>query len=199
MSFVTVAVSAQAASAGMGMVGSYFGAKSQQDQLAFDAEMADLNAKVSESTAQTALLAGQREVQKSRLSTANLKSAQRVGLAASGVALDEGSAVNVLTTTDYFGEIDANTIEANAIREAWGYRTQAANYKAQATSARGAARAINPGASALTSFIGNAAKVAGSWYQMDKVGALDSAPAGASTAPAGGTGFKPPKTGFWGN
>jgi hypothetical protein len=196
--FVRVAVSAQAAGAGMGMVGAYFGAKSQQDQLAFDAEMADLNARVSESTAQTALLAGQREVQKSRLSTANLKSTQRVGLAASGVALDEGSAVNVLTTTDYFGEVDANTIEANAVREAWGYRTQAANFKAQAISARGAAKAINPGAAVLTSFLGNAAKVGGDWYQMSKSGAFGGGAQPAGAAPVGG-GLKAPKTGFWGN
>lgn len=197
MSFVTVSMGLQAAGAVGGIFSSYYGAKSKQNQLAFEAEMADLNAKVSESTAQTALLAGQREVQKSRLSTARLKSAQRVAMASNGVALDEGSAVNVLTTTDYFGEVDANTVNANAIREAWGYRTQSANYRAQAISSRGAAKAVSPTGAAITSFLGNAAQVAGDWYQLDKSGAFDKSPA-SGNAPVG-SGLKAPKTGFWGN
>ena len=196
--FTKVAVGMQAAGAGMGVVGAYFGAKSQQDSLAFQAEMAELNARVSESQAQVALAAGRREVQRSKLNTAGIKSRQRVSMAANGIALNEGSAQAVLTTTDFFGEVDANTIEANAIRQAWGYRTQAVNQRNDAAMARSARGAINPGMSAVTSFLGAAPKVAADWYAMNKAGAFDQPAQASGSAPTGGGLTTKNLTGFWG-
>jgi len=144
------------------------GAKASQMQLRFNADIADINARMSESAAQSTLLAGQREEQKSRIATANLKGTQRASMAANGVDLGEGSAAQILTSTDVLGEIDANTIQSNAIRSAWGYRTQGASTKAQADSSRAAAGAISPSSAYTTSLIGGAGQVAGSWYQAGK-------------------------------
>ena len=151
--------------------GAYYGAKSQKLALGFQADMDDINASLSETAAQRAVMAGQREEQSSRLNTANIKSKQRVAMAAGGIDLGEGSALNVLTGTDLMGEVDAKTIAQNAVTTAWGYRTQAVNDKISGMMKRSAAKGINPAMSAATSLLGSATKVAGSWYGMNKVGA----------------------------
>jgi len=116
-------------------------ARMQATSMELNAILADINARGAEADARTAIMAGQREVQKLQLDTANLKSRQRVGLAANGVDLGEGSALNILTTTDVMGEIDANTLEANATRAAWGYRTKKAGYIAESIMATASADA----------------------------------------------------------
>lgn len=52
--------------------------------------------------------------------------AQRAGYAASGVDVQSGSAVQVEGQTAAMTELDAQVIRNNAMREAWGYKTQAA-------------------------------------------------------------------------
>jgi hypothetical protein len=63
------------------------------------------------------------------------------------------------------GEIDANTLEANAIKNAWGYKTQAVNQRNQALTSRSAASSISPGTAAMTSLIGSGSQVAAGWYR----------------------------------
>jgi hypothetical protein len=157
--------------------GAYAGAQSQKQSLALQANLADINARMSESAAQATLLTGQHEEQRSQIATANLKGTQRASLAASGVDLGVGSALNIQTTTDAMGEIDANTIHSNAVRSAWGYRTQGVNQSNQALMSRAASDAINPNQAATTSLIGSAGSVASSWYQFNKAGAFDMQPA----------------------
>lgn len=147
-------------------VSSYYGAKSQQ-------QMLNLQADMQEQQAQSTLQAGERAEQTSRLSTAGLKGAQRAAMAANGVDLGEGSAARVLTSTDVLGESDAETIRANAIRQAFGYRVDA-------TMKRGAARAISPVMAAGTTLLGSGAQVASGWYQLDKQGAFAAKKQGAT-------------------
>ncbi len=163
----------QGAGAASSALGAYYGAQSQKQSLELQANLADINARMSESSAQQTLLTGQRDEQKSRIATANLKGTQRAGMAANGIDLGEGSAAQVLTSTDVMGEVDADTIAANAVRSAWGYRTQGVNQSNQALMSRASAGAINPGQSALTSLLGSAGTVAGNWYQYNKAGAFD--------------------------
>lgn len=160
----------QGAGAASSAVGAYYGAKSSKASLELQANLADINARQLESTAQSTLLTGQREEQKSRIATANLKGSQRASLAANGVDLGVGSAEQILTSTDVLGEIDANTINANAVRSAWGYRTESTNQKNQALMSRASASAISPGGAAVTSLLGSAGSVASSWYLMGKAG-----------------------------
>lgn len=161
----------QGAGAATSAVGAYYGAQSQKASLELSAGMSEINARMSESAAQATLLTGQREEGRSRIATANLKGAQRAGLAANGVDLGVGSANEILTTTDVMGEADANTIHANAVRSAWGHRTQAVNQSNQALMSRASASAINPLMSTATSLLGSAASVAPGWYQYSKAGA----------------------------
>jgi len=196
------AMGLQGAGVASSALGAYFGAQSSKLTLEGQADTADINARMVASSAdanrtiaeinartlekqaQGTLLTGQREEQKARIATANLKGKQRATLAANGVDLGAGSAENIQTTTDVMGEIDASTIAANAVMSAWGYRTQASNVKAQALiddanaktsitnlnnqarTSRSASSAISPETSAFTSLMGGAGQVAASWYKM---------------------------------
>ena len=161
----------QAAGAAMGTVGSYYSAQNTKSNLQMQANLADTNAQIAELGAQSALAQGAKEEQRSRLQTTALKKSQRVALAANGVDLGQGSAAELLTSTDLMGDIDANTIKANAVRSAWGYRTQATNYQNQALMDRAAAGAISPGAGAVASLLVSAGSVVQSWYQFNQAGA----------------------------
>lgn len=159
-------------------VGSYYGAKSQASTLNFQAGMADTNARMSETAAQGALMRGQRESGALTLKAGQLKGRQRAAMAANGIDLGEGNAAEIQASTDVMKEIDANTIESNAVMEAWGYRTQGVNASNEALMARATAGSISPFGSAAGSLLGSAGSVASSWYSMNKAGALDGTPFG---------------------
>lgn len=143
-----------------------------------DASLLDLNASISETQADMAIGMGQREEQKLRLGSAQLKSRQRTALAASGVDMGVGSAARVLATTDYMTEVDAGEIRANAARSAFGYKVQSVNQKSAAMSARtqgvnysagsafasASASGISPSMAAVSSLLGSAGSVAPSMY-----------------------------------
>lgn len=131
----------------------------------------------------------------SNTATANTKSQQKVGLAANGVDVTQGSAADVLTSTDYTGVLNNQnindaaarnvaTIRDNAVRNAWGYRTQSVGYQNQANvdkadaelyrydagRQRAGSAGISANSAAAVSLIGSAGQVAGSWYNSKKVG-----------------------------
>lgn len=174
MSFAISAVALSASGAVSGAVGSYWSAKNNQITLEGQAALADTNARIAELGAQQELFRGQQEVARLTMAAGQLKGRQRVALAANGVDLGVGSAAELQASSDLMKEIDKNTAHANAVRSAWGYRTQGINYQAEATAKRGAAGGISPGLTAFGSLLGSAGQVAGSWYSMNKAGAFNS-------------------------
>ena len=151
------------AAAGTKAIGAWSQAKGQKTQLGLDAALADLSAQQKEQQARDALMAGDRQSQAIMLQTAQTKSSQRVALAANGVALDSDSAVNLLSSTDYLGQVDHNTNAANAISSAWGIRTGAVNDRNQALMDRATRKSISPAMAAMTSLIGSSGQVADTW------------------------------------
>lgn len=89
----------------------------------------DRNAQLAELQAQDAIERGQVEETKSRRQTEQVIGRQRVSLAAQGVDINKGSALDVQADAAYLGELDALTIRNNAAKEAWGYRVQAQDYR----------------------------------------------------------------------
>ena len=151
-------------------IGSYFGAATQKAVLNGQAAVADSNARISELGAQSALMQGQQQVGALTLRAGQLKSSQRAAMAANGIDLGTGNAAELQASTDIMKEIDANTLTANAVRSAWGYRTQAMNFKNEALTRRASAGALSPGMAAASSLLGSAGSVASSWYAMNKAG-----------------------------
>ncbi|CAB4133187.1 hypothetical protein UFOVP140_54 [uncultured Caudovirales phage] len=107
-------------------------------------QIAELNARMSEDNAQNALRQGERAQQNLDLKAAQVKSTQRATMAANGIDLGSATPLNILTSTDVMHASDANAIASNAIRAAFGYRTQEVNYENQATlaTATGQAQSI---------------------------------------------------------
>ena len=153
-------------------IGSYYSASANRAALKSQAAVADVNARIAELGAQSSLNQGQHQVGALTLKAGQLKSSQRAAMAANGIDLGVGNAVEVQATTDLMKEIDANTLKANAVRSAWGYRTQGVNFQNEALMKRATAGAISPFGSAAGSLLGSAASVAGSWYSLNKSGAL---------------------------
>lgn len=162
----------QTAGAISGAVGGFYSAKMTKNQLAFEADMARINARIAELGARSALDRGQKEVAGLTLQAGQLKSRQRAAMAANGIDLGTGSAAEVQASTDIMKEIDKNTIEANAVRSAWGYRTEAANYQSAAMMKEGSAAGINPLMAGASSLLTGATQVASSWYQFKRNGEI---------------------------
>ena len=106
------------------------------------------------------------------LNAGRMKSAQRAAMAANGIDLGVGSAAELQASTDIMKEIDMATIEANAMRSAFGYRSQAMNFENEALAKRATAGAISPFGSMASSLLGSAGSVAGSWYSLNNSGNL---------------------------
>ena len=102
----------------------------------FNASNAEFNARLFEFGAQQELQKGAAEVARLTLQAGAMKSTQRAAMAANGIDLGEGSAAEVQASTDIMKDIDKNTLTANAIRSAFGYRQQATNAQLEAYSAR---------------------------------------------------------------
>lgn len=161
-------------------IGAYASVKATKANLRMQAALNEINAQSAERTAQSTLAAGQHEEQASMLRTAQLKSTQQAEFASNGIDLGEGSAARVLTSTDVMGTIDKNTIAANAVRSAWGYRTAAVNDGNSALFASASAGSLNAGATAATSLLGSAGSVAQNWYMLNKSGAFTPPPGSTS-------------------
>lgn len=148
--------------------GSFLSARSSRDQLRFEADLAEINAERAERAAQQELRRGGQAQRAVRLRGAQVKSSQRARLAANGIDLSSASAVELQTSTDYITEVDAQTIEQNAIRAAWGHRTAGTNARMSAASGRAAASAISAGAEGFSTLLTQAGQVAGTWYSVRK-------------------------------
>lgn len=180
-----MALSSMALSAGgalSGAAGAYYGASSQKTAYNAAADTAETNTHIAELRAQSQLKSGEREEQKHRLATANLKGTQRAALAANGVDLGEGSAAQILAGTDVVGEIDALTIRQATIGAAGDTRMERVNYENDARTARNTARGINPSSAAFTSLLGSATEIAGKWYSFDQAGAFGGSKTGVQSS-----------------
>ena len=156
----TVAMGAQAVGGVAQAIGAYDSTAARRNMLGMDAQIAQLQGS-------QALAAGQAQEEDSRLQSGQLFGRQRAQLAANGVQLGSGSALDLLTGTKVIGNIDATTIHNNALRAAWGYQTQS-------DIDRYAASNLNPTTTALTTLLGSAGSVANSWYRYNN--AMNGAP-----------------------
>jgi hypothetical protein len=94
-------------------------------------KLADYNAQVAEYQAADALARGRQAETRLRTDVKGVIGEQRAAFAASGVDINDidSTAVNVQANTAALGEMDALAIRLNAAREAWGFKSQAADYR----------------------------------------------------------------------
>lgn len=128
------AVSAVAAVAGAGVA--YVGAQNSAQATAnadkYNEEIAANNQQQANAAATAALQQGQVAQQQKANQEDVLMGQQKAGLAANGIDVGSGTAVDLLGDTKAAGEFDQLTITNNAQREAAGYTNQGINYQNQA-------------------------------------------------------------------
>ena len=149
----------------------WFSSQNLKSSLQFQSRMAEINRRMSESSAQNELDIGRKRIAGLTLKAGQVKSSQRAAMAANGIDLSEGNAAEVQASTDLMKETDMNTIQQNAINNAWGYRIQGSNYGAEAAMRGAAANSVSPAGEAFGSMLTNANSVASGWYMRKLAGA----------------------------
>lgn len=148
------------------MYGSYQQGKAQQAQYDYQAKVNENNRQIAEWQAQDALDRGEIEEKKHRIKVSRLKGTQRSVLAANGVEVDSGSALDTILDTAELGELDALTIRSNSERESYDYKVAAMNQGAEAglntLAGKNASTAGKYGA--MTSLLTGANSMADKWY-----------------------------------
>ena len=143
------------------------------------ANIARINAQTMELNAQYALKRGEDAIVQKTMAAGRMKSSQRAALAANGIAVGEGSAAELQASTDIVKEIDTNTIKSNATREAWGYRTQATNYRGQALMAEASQQST--GLAFGSTLLQGAAQVGANYMVMRANGVFGDSQTGADS------------------
>lgn len=158
-----VALGATALSGLASSYGAWQQASAQKAAAQYDAQAADQNAAIAGRAAADAALRGQDEVGRQSIETAQLMSRQRVALAATGVDLASGSALDVTGDTAFLSALDRATIRANAERETYAARIGASNALGQARQSRAAAGSASPLLVGGSTFLSGATLVADRW------------------------------------
>jgi hypothetical protein len=179
----------QGVGAATSAIGAYGSAKSQKSALGFQAQMADMNAELAERRAQISLEQGAYQAQEIERGGARQKGAQRAAMGASGIALGSTTAQAIVVGTDLVTAEDAQQARINAVRAAWGQRTEATNMRNEGRAARANARGINPMGAAATSLLGSATSMTRSAYDMGMFKGSGVTSSGGAQ-PSSGSGFR---------
>lgn len=161
-----VGLGAQVAGAVGSTYSSYRKSQGEAQGYEYQATVARNNEQLAEWQAQDALERGVVNEQQVRLNTAKVEGQQRSILASRNVAINEGSALNILADTKFLGERDARTAGDNSRREAWALRNQGKGYASNAAFLQQRANAQSPGMDAAGTALAAAGKVAQSWYSL---------------------------------
>lgn len=102
----------------------------------YEQKVFETNAEVADMQAQDAIARGREAEMRQRRAGHRLIGSQRAALAAQGIEVDSGSALDVQKDTAGLSELDALTIRNNAAREAWGFTVQAMDLRNQGRLAR---------------------------------------------------------------
>jgi len=130
MAALTAALAALTAA---GTIGKFAGERNQanaaQQQGNYESSVYNQNADIADMQAHDAIARGREAELRQGMQTKQLVGSQRAALAASGIDPNVGSSAEIQADTNLLGTLDALTIRNNAAREAWGYGTQATQYR----------------------------------------------------------------------
>lgn len=132
----------------------------QRQQAKYEAEVATQNAKIADMQAENAKQIGNIEEERQRARVRQMIATQRASFAANNVDTGTGTALEVLGDTAGYGYADATQIRSNALREAWGFKVDAANSRGRAQAAR-----YNGRIGALGTLLTTGAQAAGQFQQ----------------------------------
>lgn len=174
ISALVTSIVATVVSTTMGVVGSVQQAKSTQAQYNYQAEVNRRNAKVAQANADQKRQEGIEESRMQRMKTLQKIGSQQAAMAANGIDISSGTALDIVEDTSAMGELDALTTRYNAETQAQAYEQQANNFSNQANLdvfagqnayKSGMINAVGQGFQGL----GSAAGVAANWYSPNSI------------------------------
>ena len=165
-SLETIGLGAQAAGGVMQTYGAYRKSAGEQQGYEYQSQVARNNAQLDEWQAQDALTRGAATRMQIQAKGAQVAGTQRAVFASRNVAVDEGSALNILADTAYGTARDANIATDNAAKEAWALRMHAAVGESNAGFLKARADQQSPFTDAAGTALTSAGRVASSWYTM---------------------------------
>lgn len=171
-----------AASAAVGVASAVTSGIAQSQALSYQAQVAAINAGISEQNATSEIAAGQNAEQIQKMKTGNMVSQTTVDVAAHGVDVGSDSAQNLVSAEKLAGSVDAMTIRYNAARAAYGYDVQAWQYKTEGQADKQGAHNALIGAAlgGLGSFLGGASSLFGKAAQFKAAGVFGGGGGGGS-------------------
>lgn len=174
LAIASLAVTALAT--GASVYGQIQAGKAAQDQAAYQAGVARNNEILAKRAADDARVRGELEMQQAFIKNQNLLGRQRAVLAANGVDVNTGSALQIQKDTAQLGKLERLTIRSNAEREALGFEAQGMNFNADAQLAtlKGDAAAASSRTAAFSTALTGAGDVASKWYAFKKEGVFGS-------------------------
>jgi hypothetical protein len=128
-------------------------------------KIADYNVDLAKVKTADALSAGAIAEDRQRARARQIEGAQIASMGSSGAVVGEGSFGSILDQTVVYGELDSQTVRANALKQAWGLNTQA-----QADNLQGAMASLQGKYSAASTLLSSAPSVyksgqAASWWK----------------------------------
>ncbi len=157
-----------------GMVTSSVQGKNQQAMYNYQAKVNENNAKIANMNAAQERQSGLEEARLKRIKTLQNIGSQQVAMAANGIDITSGTALDTIEDTAQFGELDALMTQYNSERTAINYEQQAGNFynqanldkiAAQNASTAGKMNTFAYGMKGLSDFggLGNLGKVSSKW------------------------------------
>ncbi|MBQ8475708.1 hypothetical protein IJ531_01450 [bacterium] len=119
------------AGSAMGAVSSYNQGKTQKAQYEAEAKVAQKNAKIAQNNADQKRQEGIEAARTQRIKTLQAVGAQQTAIAANGIDISQGSALDLIEDTAAMGELDAITTRYNAESQAQSYEMQRDNFNNQ--------------------------------------------------------------------
>lgn len=146
----------------------YAQGEAQRMQGQYQKNMADINARNAELSAEDSIKRGGEAAASYRKKINQTVGAQRAALAAQGIDVNADDALSLQDETRQIGEMDVLTIKNNALREAFGYKSQAQSYQSAGAYAE---KAGNTGA--RNTLIGGGLQAASYAYSRNPKGKKD--------------------------
>lgn len=172
---IVVSLVSAAASTAMGVVSGVQQANAAKAQMNYQADVNKRNAKIAQANADMKRQEGIEESRLQRIRNLQKVGAQQAAMAANGIDVSSGTALDVVEDTAAMGELDALTTRYNAETQAQAYERQANNLTNQANMdiisgqnayKSGITGAIGSGFKGL----GDTASVASRWYSPNSIG-----------------------------
>lgn len=188
VSIIAVAgVALSAVSAGVGAVGAMNSAKAQSENAAYQAQVAKNNQIIASQNAEFTIQAGQVKAADEALKNRQRQGAVLTGLAANGLDVNSGTPLAVEETEKETGALGTQRVIDAASLQAYGYRSQEANFGATAgLETAEASQATTAGdVAAAGGLIGGASSVGLNYSRLSQAGAFSGSPTVTTNANGG--------------